>query len=145
MEESYANVTHEFIETYSHPFIRLFPFLKQHPIIDPIYTAFRNADSSINCFLKTAKESSVKTSLYHRLVALGTISEVDVGMDLIGLLAAGMDTLSDLITGAFYHLKKAPKKLEILMAEMEKCGLDVLRNKDLTESEIQDTLEKIQS
>lgn len=144
-EKTWAQIDHDLSDTVMHPLGRIFPFLKGYPIVDPYKTLLKNITHMIDTFKKASRESKDKSSLYHQLMALGTIAEVDVANDAAAIISAGMDTTSDFISGALYHLKKAPHKLEKLMQEMKECGLDILKKKNLTDAESEEISEKIQS
>lgn len=62
------------------------------------------------------------------MLATGEFTKEEICLDILGLLAAGMDTTAALTASMLYWVKRHPHVLDKLYKEMDASGLRVLEN-----------------
>jgi cytochrome P450 len=105
----------------------LFPFLEKYNLIYPFIATNKNWDTFRDKIREFCENSKDKESVYNQMLNTGKFEKVDVWHDIIGLLGAGMDTTSTAAASALYLLKKNPQKMQKLLNELSKIGLDFLQ------------------
>ena len=83
--------------------------------------------------------------IYQLPLLKNKFSKDDVYKDIVSLFIAGMDTTASGIAAALFYLKKNPEVLKKLKKELSLARLDYLSKATLSNEELEQTYEKIQS
>ena len=111
---------------FSNAKANLFPFLEQYNLIYPFIGPNKNALTLKTIIRKMCDKSKDQMSIFNQMKATGQYELEHIYLDVLGLLGAGMDTTSAATASALYLLKKS-SKVDKLMDEMKKSGIDILK------------------
>lgn len=137
-DEFYPKLVEDLMKTLANPVGILFPVTVDYNLCEPFKTNQKNISELWRVLSTYFKESSDRSSVYHKIIGEHGISEAEAFRDIISLLFAGHDTTAHSFVSAVYFLKKNPSTYTKVKESLEKEGLT--KDSDFNSEEVKELL-----